>query len=63
MTVPYTNPHTLGEYDQQQLEAAKQLILKVYNYHYGDSYMRKELGRLETIIAKLEALQNLKEIT
>lgn len=53
------NPHTLEEYDLQQLDQAKKLILKVYEYHYGDSYMRKELGRLETIIAKLDELQSI----
>lgn len=58
--MPHEDYHKFGEYDQQQLEAAKKLLVKVYTYHYGDSYMRKELGRLETIIKKLEALQNLK---
>lgn len=58
--MPDNNHHAFGEYDQQQLEAARKLLLKVYEYHYGDSHMRKELGRLETIIAKLEALQKRK---
>lgn len=53
------NPHALEEYDLHLLDQAKKLILKVYEYHYGDSYMRKELGRLEAIITKLEELQNI----
>ena len=58
---PY-NPHVFGEYDLQQLEQAKKLLSKVYEYHYGDSYMRKELGRLKTVINKLEDLQKISEV-
>ena len=50
------NYHTFGEYDVEQLRAAKRLLLKVYEYHYGDSHIKKELDRLETIINKLDAL-------
>lgn len=53
------NPHVFEEYDLEQLAQANKLLLKVYEYHYGDSHMRKELSRLETIIKKLEALQNI----
>lgn len=53
------NPHALEEYDLELLAQARKLLLKVYEYHYGDSYMRKELGRLGTIIKKLEALYNI----
>ena len=52
--------HRLGVYDLRLLEEARKNILKVYEYHYGDSYMRKEIKRLETIISKIETLQNLK---
>lgn len=55
------NPHAFEEYDLQQLEAARKLLVKVYEYHYGDGYMRKELSRLKTIIEKLEALQSISE--
>ena len=55
---PY-NPHVFGEYDLEQLAKARKHLQKVYDYHYGDSYMRKELGRLETIITKLDELQNI----
>lgn len=48
--------HKLSEYDIQQLEQARQIICNVYCYHYGDSYMRKEIKRLETIINKIDSL-------
>lgn len=48
--------HKLGEYDKEKLQEAKKLIEKVYEYHYGDSYMQKEIKRLETIIAKIDYL-------
>lgn len=51
--------HDFDQYDHDQLEKAKQLLIKVYEYHYGDSKMQSKVKRLETIIAKLETLQNL----
>ena len=48
--------HELGEYDKQKLLEAREIILKVYEYHSGDSYMRNETKRLETIIAKIDYL-------
>lgn len=45
-------------YDLEHIEKAKQLLTKVYEYHYGDSKMRREILRLETIIAKIQFLQN-----
>lgn len=51
--------HELEEYDLDQMEKAKQLLMKVYTYHYGDSKMRSQIKRLETIISKIEILQNL----
>ena len=56
--VKNTRKHKLDEYDQEQLKKAKSLLVKVYEYHYGDSYMKSEIKRLETIIAKIEVLQN-----
>lgn len=50
------NYHKLGEYDKMQLLEAKKLINKVYDYHYGDSIMRNEIKRLETIISKIQSL-------
>lgn len=47
------------QYDHDQLEKAKQLLIKVYEYHYGAPGMASKIKRLETIIAKLETLQNL----
>lgn len=53
--------HELGEYDKQKLLEAREKILKVYEYHSGDSYMKKETKRLETIITKLDYLIQLAE--
>lgn len=50
--------HEFGEYDLEQLEKAKNHLMKVYEYHYGDSKMKSQLNRLETIIIKLEYLQD-----
>lgn len=51
--------HVLMEYDLKLLVEARQLIWKVYEYHYGDSQMRKQVSRLETIINKIDELKNL----
>ncbi len=48
--------HHLEEYDVLKLKEAKTKIQKIYEYHYGDSYMRKELNRLETILNKIDFL-------
>lgn len=53
--------HKFGEYDFQQLEQARSLISKVYDFHYGDSYMQKEIKRLETILQKIDYLLTLKK--
>ena len=45
--------------DHDKLEKAKQLLLDVLNDHYGDPEMDRRMKRLETIIIKLEVLQNL----
>ena len=52
--------HKLSEYDFRQLIQARDLILRVYYYHYGDSYMQKEIKRLETILNKIDQLLTLK---
>lgn len=57
----YRKYHELGEYDKRKLQEARELILKVYEYHSGDSYMRKEIKRLETIILKIDYLIKLIE--
>ena len=51
--------HRLEEYDRERIEEAISALSKVYDYHYGDSKMRKELKRIETIIKKLEELKEL----
>ena len=50
--------HELGEYDRDKLKNARRDILSVYEYHFGDSYMRSEIQRLETIIRKIDHLLN-----
>lgn len=46
------------QYDHDRLERAKQLLLDVLNHHYGNPKMERKMKRLETIIVKLEVLQN-----
>ena len=53
--------HKLDEYDLRKLEEAKRIIEKIYFYHYGDSLMRGDIKRLETIIRKIQYLQDKKE--
>ena len=43
-----------GKYDMNLLEEAKKLLLKVYEYNYGEPSMRSKVKRLETIISKIE---------
>lgn len=49
----------LDEYDRRKLVKARKLITEVYEYNYGDSHLRKQVDRLETIIRKLEALEQM----
>ena len=46
------------KYDHDLLEKARRLIMKVYEYNYGDPKMKSKVKRLETIINKLEELLN-----
>ena len=55
-----TGIHKFDECDFEQMQKARELILKVYEYHYGDSKMQSEIKRLETIISKLDYLIELK---
>lgn len=48
-----------SDYDQDKLEKAKGLLMEVFNYNYGDTRMTRKVRRLETIISKLEFLQNM----
>lgn len=52
--------HKLDEYDKRMLKEARDTIYAVYEFHYGDSYMRSEVQRLETIINKIDFLLDLK---
>lgn len=47
------------QYDYDKMEKAKQLLMDVLNYHYGNPRMKSKVNRLETIIIKLEMLQNM----
>lgn len=53
------NNRCFDEYDQERLQEAKNLLLKVYEYNYGTPGMSGKIKRLETILGKLETLQNL----
>lgn len=48
--------HDFDEYDELQFAKAKDILNRIYEYHYGDSYMRGKLNRLNTIITKIEQL-------
>lgn len=50
---------SFDELDQERLQKAKNLLLKVYEFNYGTPGMSSKIKRLETILAKLETLQNL----
>lgn len=52
-----------GEYDMDLLEQARKLLIKVYEYNYGEPSMRGKVKRLETIISKIEILQQTNEHT
>lgn len=45
--------------DYDKMAKAKSLLLDVLSYHYGDPNMSGKVKRLETIIAKLETLENM----
>lgn len=46
------------QHDQDKLNKAKGLLMEVLEHNYGAPGMSKKNSRLETILAKLEALQN-----
>lgn len=52
-------PHKLGEYDLDLIEKARKLLFQVYEYHYGDYKMQKEIRRLQTIINKIDSLKEI----
>lgn len=51
------NKHTFDAYDMEQFEKARKILEAIYEYHYGDSLMRGQVKRLETIIKKLNFLK------
>lgn len=52
--------YTFCPYDDAKLQKAKRLLLEVYEYYYGDPAWKRQVNRLETIIQKLEELENIK---
>lgn len=46
-------------YDMEKLQKAKSLLLEVHAYYFCAPGYARKVKRLETILAKLEALQNL----
>lgn len=50
------NDHDFTQYDRQQLESAKQILLRIYEYHDGDGKMQEKINRLATIIYKIDTL-------
>lgn len=48
-------------YDMEKLAKAKRLLMEVYDYNNGGRLMGKKVKRLETIIIKLEVLENMNE--
>lgn len=54
------NPRIFEEYDLDKMKKAKRLLIEVYEYYYGAPGMASKVKRLETIISKIETLQNMK---
>lgn len=50
-----------SNYDDDKLAKAKRLLLDVYEYYYSAPGWARKVKRLETIIAKLESLENMEE--
>lgn len=46
----------LDDYDVRLLKSAREMICAVYEYHYGNAKMRCQVGRLETILTRLDSL-------
>lgn len=47
------------QYDYDKMAKAKGLLMDVLNYNYGAPRMGRYVKRLETIIEKLEILENM----
>lgn len=41
-----------GEYELNKIASAKNELIKVYVYNYGDPRMREELNRLKTTLIR-----------
>lgn len=51
----------LSEYDIKELKKANKILLKVLEYNYCDTKLRREVNRLDTIVIKLSQLIELQE--
>ena len=49
----------LSNYDMEMLEEASRLLIKVYEYNYGNPRLKRLINRLATIIEKLETLKHI----
>ena len=50
--------YSVSNTDLIKLKEAELKLQEVYDYNFGDYKMRRELAKLQTIIGKLQALQN-----
>lgn len=50
--------YSVSNTDLIKLKEAELKLQEVYDYNFGDYKMRRELAKLQTIISKLQALQN-----
>lgn len=48
--------YKLEGYDVRALREARQRIMVVYNYHYGEPNSHGVIKRIETILAKIDRL-------
>lgn len=46
----------LDDYDVKLLKSAREMICAVYEYNHGDTNLQRQVGRLETILTRLDAL-------
>ncbi|MCQ2078167.1 MAG: hypothetical protein MJZ20_14260 [Bacteroidaceae bacterium] len=46
----------LDDYDVKLLKTAREMICAVYEYNHGDVKLQRQVGRLETILTRLDSL-------
>lgn len=55
--------NTFDEYDAERLKLARKDLYRIFESHFGDPSLRRELNRLSTIIRKIDVLLGTKEGT